>query len=84
MQPGTEFRLRGKGMPRLRQVGLGDQVVTARIEVPSKLSPKARDLLSAYAQEVGEEIHEHETVLEKIKGFFGGKKKKEDKEQARA
>ncbi len=84
VQPGTEFRLRGKGMPRLRQVGLGDQVVTARIEVPSKLSTKAKDLLSAYAQEVGEEIHEHETVLEKIKGFFGGKKKKEDKEEARA
>ena len=84
VQPGTEFRLRGKGMPRLRQVGLGDQVVTARVEVPSKLSAKAKDLLSAYAQEVGEEIHEHETVLEKIRGFFGGKKKKEDKEEARA
>ena len=73
-QSGTEFRLRGRGMPRLRSVGTGDQVVTARVEVPEKLSPKAKELLEAYAAEVGEEIHEHETLLGRLKGLF---KKKE-------
>ncbi|MCA9835733.1 MAG: molecular chaperone DnaJ [Trueperaceae bacterium] len=82
-QPGREFRLRGKGMPKLRQVGLGDEIVIANVEVPTKLSPRAKELLEAYAQEVGEEIHEHETLVQKLKGLFGGKKKG-DKEEARA
>lgn len=85
--PGTqnhaEFRFRGKGMPRLRQVGMGDQIVITRIEVPEKLSPRAKELLKEYAQEVGEEIQEHETLVDKIKGFFG-KKKKDDKTNVNA
>ena len=81
-QPDTEFRLRGKGMPRLRQVGSGDQIIVAKVEVPSKLSPKAKEMLHAYAEEVGEEIFEHESLMEKIKGFFGKKKAdKSDKEE---
>ena len=79
-QAGAEFRLRGKGMPRLRQVGTGDQRVIADVKIPKKLSPKAKELLEAYAEEMGEEIHEHENLVEKIKGFFG--KKKSDKETA--
>ena len=82
-QPGSEFRLRGKGMPRLRQVGFGDQIVTAVVEVPKKLSPRARELLEAYAEEMGEEIQEHETLIEKLKGLFGKKKKEEREEAAR-
>ena len=77
-QSGREFRLRGKGMPRLRQVGTGDQIVVTRVEVPKKLSAEARRLLEAYAEETGETIAAHETVLGKIKGFF----KKRDKEEA--
>lgn len=70
-QPMAEFRLRGKGMPRLRQPGSGDQVVTAKVTVPERLSPEARDMLTAYAVEMGEEIEEHETVVERVKGLFG-------------
>jgi molecular chaperone DnaJ len=77
-QSGEEFRLRSKGMPRLRQVGMGDQIIITRVEVPDKLSAKAKELLKDYAQEIGEEIHEHETLVDKIKGFF--KKKKDDKQ----
>lgn len=69
-QPGTEFRLRGKGMPRLRQVGMGDLVVVADVKVPKKLSPKAKELLQAYAHEVDEKIEAKETLLERLKGFF--------------
>jgi molecular chaperone DnaJ len=81
-QPGTEFRLRGKGMPRLRQVGMGDLIVVADVKVPTKLSPKARELLTEYAQEVGEHIEQHESLLERIKGFFGKKDKKDSKVEA--
>jgi len=47
-QPGTLFRLRGKGMPRLRFSGRGDQYVRLLVEVPSKLSRKQKDLLNEF------------------------------------
>lgn len=75
-QSGTEFRLRGKGMPRLRQIGYGDLVITAQLETPRKLSPKARELLEAYAEELGEPIEEQETLINRLKGMFGKKKAK--------
>ncbi len=74
-QSGADFRLRGKGMPRLRQVGMGDQIVITNVEVPEKLTPKARELLQDYAREMGEEILEHESLVDKVKGFFGKKSK---------
>src|SRR5690606_32770719 len=70
-QPLAEFRLRGKGMPRLRQGGSGDQIVTARVVVPERLSSEARDRLAAYAVGMGEESAEHGTVVEGVKGIFG-------------
>lgn len=83
-QPGTVVRLRGKGMPRLRQVGMGDQLVTVRVDVPKKLSARGRKLLLDYAEEQGEEIHERETVLGKLKGIFGKRAKgsQEQKQEA--
>ena len=73
-QPGTEFRLRGKGMPRLQGIGTGDLIVTAQVQIPKKLSPKARELLEAYADETGETIEAHETLGERLRGFFGKRK----------
>lgn len=69
-EAGTVMRLRGKGMPRLRHSGTGDQLVVVRVVTPKKLTPKARDLLLAYAEETGEEIHERETVKDRIRSFF--------------
>ena len=74
-QPGTEFRLRGKGMPRLRRVGNGDQVVLVKVVVPERLSPEAREHLAAYAAAVGEDVDEHETVVERVRDFFGRRRK---------
>ena len=70
-QAGREFRLSGKGMPRLRRVGMGDQVVSVRVATPTKLSARARELLEAYAEEVGEEIEEKATLKDRIQGLFG-------------
>lgn len=83
-QPGTEFRLRGRGMPRLRRVGNGDQVVLAKVVVPQRLSAEAREHLEAYAAAVGESVAEHETVVEKVKGFFGGRRKERGKAKQEA
>lgn len=70
-QSGTEVRLRGKGMPRLQQVGTGDQVVRIIVDTPQRLSSKAKELLSAYAAEVGETIEPPETLIDRVKGMFG-------------
>ncbi len=71
---GTEFRLRNMGMPRLRGMGMGDQIVVVEIEIPNKLSKRAKELLEEYANEVGEEIVEHDSFLKRIKkGIFGAK-----------
>ena len=77
-QPGAEFRLRGKGMPRLRQVGFGDEIVRVQLEVPRKLSPRAKELLEGYAAEMGERIEARETLVGKLKGLFGKKKREEE------
>ncbi len=84
-QPGTEFRLRGKGMPRLRQVGDGDQIVTVKVVVPRKLSAEAREHLEAYAEASDEAVGaaskvaatggEQGSVVDKVKGFFQGRRK---------
>ena len=73
-QPGTEFRLRGKGMPRLQSVGMGDLIVTTQVEIPKKLSPRARELIEAYAEETGETLEAHETLGHRLRGLFGKRK----------
>ncbi len=55
-QPGTEFRLRGKGMPRLQGLGRGDLVVRVQVKVPDKLSREERDLLRRLAELRGERV----------------------------
>jgi molecular chaperone DnaJ len=56
-QPGTEVRLRGKGVPHLRRQGTrGDLHVIVRVQVPTRLSKKQRRLLEDYAAESDEEV----------------------------
>lgn len=76
-QPNTQFRLRSKGMPRLQRFGMGDLIITANVIVPKHLSDKAKEVLEVFAQEVGENIEEHESLVEKIKGFFKRPKNEE-------
>lgn len=83
-QGGSEVRLRGKGMPRLRQVGTGDQIVTVVVETPKRLSKRARELLEEYAHEVGELLEERDTLAGRIKDFFTGRKRaKHDADERR-
>src|SRR5918992_3773666 len=54
-QPGTEIRLRGRGVPHLRRSGLrGDLHVIVDVRVPSRLSARQRELLEEFAEESGE------------------------------
>src|SRR3990167_1566771 len=44
-QPGTQIRLRGKGVPHVSGHGRGDHYVIIRIKIPSKLSREQKKLL---------------------------------------
>jgi molecular chaperone DnaJ len=56
-QPGTETRLRGRGVPHLRRPGTrGDLHVMIHVNVPMKLSKRQRELLEALAAESGEAV----------------------------
>ena len=56
-QPGTEIRLRGKGVPHLRRPGQrGDLHVIVDVAVPHRLSKTQREALEAYAHASGEPV----------------------------
>ena len=71
-QNGSEYILRGKGMPSLRGLGRGDQHIRVAIEVPKRLSQKQRESLADYARTfTGAEGHPiRESFLEKAKKFL--------------
>ncbi len=50
-QSGEVFRLRGKGVNRLHNRGVGDMYVTLQIETPQKLSRKQKQLIKQMAEE---------------------------------
>lgn len=71
-QPGATFTLRGKGIPRLGRSGRGDQVVTIRVEIPSKLSARERELLQELAQIRGEPVDDApKGFFDKMRDAFG-------------
>jgi molecular chaperone DnaJ len=53
-QPGKIFRLAGKGGPKFKGQGNGDQYVQANIVIPNKLTRKQRDLWQALSDSKGE------------------------------
>lgn len=67
-QPGSTFRMRGKGIPYLRGSGRGDQFVTVNISVPKNLSSSQKELLRQFAAAMGE-------GADQKNGIFGKKKK---------
>ncbi|MFX0021404.1 MAG: molecular chaperone DnaJ [Candidatus Hermodarchaeota archaeon] len=49
-QPGTEFRIKNRGVSYLRGRGRGDQYVIVNIEIPKKVSEKQKELLLKYKE----------------------------------
>lgn len=66
-QTGTTFRLRGKGVPYLRGNGRGDQIVVARVKVPSRLTDQQRRLF----QELEKSLDPLQIGEQQDEGFFG-------------
>ena len=66
-QPGTEIRLRGRGVPHLRRQSVrGDLHVIVNVVVPTKLSKHQRELLEAYAKDAGEGVSSGGGIREKL------------------
>jgi molecular chaperone DnaJ len=72
-QPGTEIRLRGRGVPHLRRTGSrGDLHVFVNVVVPTKLSKHQRELLAEYAADVGEDVSAGGGgILDKVRDALG-------------
>jgi molecular chaperone DnaJ len=79
-QSGSIFRLRGKGMPRLRGNGRGDLHVQVAVKTPTRLTSEQKELLRQLGKTMGLESAENSTVVfsegtrekerDKDKGFF--------------
>lgn len=81
-QTGKVFRLRGKGIPRLRSDGTnsgrGDQLVYVQVETPIQLSDKQRELFEELADTFGKDITPQPTgrgFFDKVMDFLGGEPK---------
>ena len=78
-QPGTEFRIRSKGVPHLRSDRRGDLRVVVDLQVPRSINSKQRKLLeelsrsfgSANGADHGTDDPDNEEDNDKDKGLFG-------------
>ncbi|HQZ35692.1 MAG TPA: molecular chaperone DnaJ [Ilumatobacteraceae bacterium] len=69
-QPGREFVLRQRGVPRLQGRGRGDLRVRVQVQVPTKLTEAETDLLKQLAELRGEEVHSEHGLFARIKSAF--------------
>lgn len=70
-QSGTAFRMRGRGFPRLRGYGKGDQHVKVKVTIPRDLTKEQREMLESLRDTFSTK---KEDGSSKTKGFFGKKK----------
>ncbi len=78
-QTGKVFRLRGKGIPRLRSdgsnSGRGDQMVYVQVGVPTTLTAEQRDLFERLAGTFGGDVTPQQNgrgFFDRVMDFFGG------------
>jgi molecular chaperone DnaJ len=71
-QSGTTLRIRNKGVPQLNGHGRGDLFVEVRVQTPSKLSKRQRELLQELEGLTPvENKPQRRTLLSKMKDMFG-------------
>ena len=65
-QPGAIFRLKGEGIPSLRNKRRGDQIIQVDVKTPTHLNKKQEQLLKEFAK-----IEEHK-IANKLKNILKG------------
>lgn len=69
-QTGTRVRLRGKGVPSLRNKAVrGDHYITLNVQVPTSLNSEAKEALRKFDEVSGNSL-KNENVKHKKKGFM--------------
>lgn len=72
-QNGTQFTIRGQGVPNVRGHGRGDLIVTVQVMIPKDLNHEEQQLIHRLAEIRGEEIaHSDKGFLKKVKDVFRG------------
>jgi molecular chaperone DnaJ len=70
-QPGTMFRLKGKGVKNVQGYGQGDLHVRINVEIPARLTPAQRAKLQEFAALCDESTHPiRQSFFEKAKKLF--------------
>lgn len=70
-QTDTYFRLKGKGVPRLRGYGQGDQHVKVVVVTPTNLTDEQKELLREFSKLSGENTNgQQQSLFERMKKAF--------------
>lgn len=69
VQNGHVFKIKGRGMPKLRHMGRGDCLVHVIVDVPKKLTDKQRGLIEALAKEMNVDVKSG-GFIEKLKNLL--------------
>ncbi len=70
-QPGTVFRLKGKGVPKINSTQRGDQYVNIKVEIPKGLNEKQKELLRSFDDSVEpSKYKQSKNFFEKMKELF--------------
>jgi len=70
-QPGTIFRVKGKGVKNLQGYGHGDLHVRIQIEVPTRLTPEQKAKLMEFSESCGEDANPiSKSFFEKARKLF--------------
>lgn len=79
-QTGARIRLRGKGVPSLRDKDIrGDHYVTLVVKTPERLSKEAKELLAKFDEITGDSLNEAERLTSDGSDDKDGKDKKKKK-----
>ena len=71
-QPGTTFRVKGKGVKNLQGYGQGDLRVRIQVEVPTRLTSEQKAKLQEFAESCGEDANPiSKSFFEKARKLFG-------------
>ena len=70
-QPGDEFKLKGKGIQRLKYSGRGDQYVKITVEIPRDLSKSQKEILKEFEEKSDYKNYKKKKgFMDKLKDFF--------------
>ncbi len=72
-QPGTIFRLRGKGIQNVNGRGRGDQYVKVHVEIPKNLTNRQKELLREFEETTTDDNQQQKkSFWDKVKDAFKG------------